>query len=347
MKRNIVVCGHICVDLIPIIEGEYNSTDDIVVSGGLTNIGPINFSGGGPVFNVGKAISKILDPKKYELILIAKTGKDFLSSILKKVCNKNNLKISLIEDKTLETSYTIAIATKNIDRAYLHYSGANNSFTFKDIKFPKKGIPGIFHFGYPPLMKKIYENEGKELRLLLKKAKNLGYVTSIDMSLVSENSEPAKKNWRKIAKNIFPFTDILFLSFEEAKFILNTSEYFKKRREFLINHRDFSLFFTKDKILQIKEQLFKLGAGLIILKAGSKGAYLFSKDHFNSFSKQTWKNLEIFKQPPEIKDFKNAVGAGDNFAAGFINSYINSIDPKKCLEDATNLAVKSLSEHIG
>ena len=347
MKRNIVVCGHVCVDLIPIIEGGFKSMDQIVISGGLTNIGPIKFSGGGPVFNVGKAISEVLDSKKYDLILIAKTGEDFLSSILKKICNKNNLKISLIEDKNLETSYTIAIATKDIDRAYLHHSGANDFFTFKDMRFPKKGLPGIFHFGYPQLMERIYENEGKELRLLLKKAKNLGYVTSMDMSLVSENSESAKKNWRKIAKNIFSFIDILFLSFEEAEFILNTSEYFKKRREFLNEEKDFSLFFTKGKIFQIKEELFGLGANLIILKAGSRGAYLFSKNHFNSFSKQTWKDLELFEQPSRIKDFKNAVGAGDNFAAGFINSYIEGKGSKRCLGNATNLAMESLSEYTG
>ena len=61
----------------------------------------------------------------------------------------------------LSTSYW-SWAVPGIDRIFLHNPGANDSFRSEDI--PEKMLEeALFHFGYPPIMRSMYENDGEEL----------------------------------------------------------------------------------------------------------------------------------------------------------------------------------------
>jgi len=344
MKKNIIISGHICLDLIPIIEDKYSSFNEIITPGGLTNIGELVISGGGPVFNVGSALSKIIDKKKFNLFLNARTGEDILASLIEEKLKKKQIKFKFSKNKKFSTSYTIALATPKIDRAYLHNSGANDFFSSQDLFFPEEDSPGIFHFGYPQLMKTVYQNE-MELKKIFKLAKDKQYVTSLDLSLVSKDSDSAKKDWKIIMGNALPHVDMLFMGLEEADFILNKDNYFINKREYLKEGKNFDHYYDDNKINWLVEGMFTLGANLLVLKAGKRGSFLFSKNHKNPFSKYSWANLELVKKAITVKNIKNSVGAGDNFAAGFIYSYISGDSPKKCLDNATKIAVKSLVNH--
>src|SRR3990172_9091313 len=46
----------------------------------------------------------------------------------------------------------------------------------------------LFHFGYPPLMKRMYEARGHELREIFRRAKGTGVTTSLDMALPDPSS---------------------------------------------------------------------------------------------------------------------------------------------------------------
>lgn len=55
----------------------------------------------------------------------------------------------------------------------------------------------LFHFGYPTLMRSMYENDGAELIALLKKVKECGWATSLDLSAVDPDTEAGRTGIEK------------------------------------------------------------------------------------------------------------------------------------------------------
>ena len=55
------------------------------------------------------------------------------------------------------------VAPPGIDRIFLHNPATNNRFTSDNLDPKLIKQCRHFHFGYPPLMEKMFENEGKEL----------------------------------------------------------------------------------------------------------------------------------------------------------------------------------------
>ena len=55
----------------------------------------------------------------------------------------------------------------------------------------------LFHFGYPTLMRSMYENDGAELIVLFKKVKECGCATSLDLSAVAPDTEAGKAGIEK------------------------------------------------------------------------------------------------------------------------------------------------------
>ena len=60
------------------------------------------------------------------------------------------------------TSYSVVLAIPGVDRIFLHNPGTNNFFDSKDLSIDSLEDVALFHFGYPTLMKKMFENEGME-----------------------------------------------------------------------------------------------------------------------------------------------------------------------------------------
>lgn len=74
---------------------------------------------------------------------------------------------------------------------------------------------------------------------------------------------------------------------------------------------------------------------LVVVKRGSEGAMVFQ-------GKQFWqiRGSELTDQPVTIVD---AVGAGDNFDAGFLHSWLKGLEIRECLRWASRCAVSSLA----
>ena len=65
----------------------------------------------------------------------------------------------------------------------------------------------MFHFGYPPLMRSMYENDGAELVEIMKRAKAAGAATSLDMAAVDPDAQAGRADWEKILECVMPFVD--------------------------------------------------------------------------------------------------------------------------------------------
>jgi ribokinase len=98
-----------------------------------------------------------------------------------------------------------------------------------------------------------------------------------------------------------------------------------KRTEILfLNHKEVSIL-TGMSWEDGSFFLVNLGIPLVVVTNGIEGARLFTEE-------------EIIFSPAKKVNAVDTTGAGDNFAAGFIASYINGKTPENCLKNANKIA---------
>jgi len=206
---DIVVAGHICLDLIPQI-----LTGGDWAPGKLIETGPLTASTGGAVANVGLALEKLGQPTQ----LIAKVGRDSLGDAIRATLENQRDGLSSQLGTATSTSYTVVLSPPNRDRTFLHHPGGNNEFGAEDVR-PQDLIGAThFHFGYPPLMARMYESP-EELARVFQTAKSAGLTTSLDMALPDPESEAGQADWAAILGAALPFVDLFLPSEEELELI--------------------------------------------------------------------------------------------------------------------------------
>ena len=197
----IISAGHICLDITPVFpeKARGQSTEALLQPGKLINMSGADVHTGGSVANTGLAL-KILGN---DVTLLGKIGKDAFGSMVKSITASYGAG-GLIEDGSTATSYSVVLAIPGKDRIFLHDPGANDSFSNNDISEEALKDAVLFHFGYPPLMKRMYEEDGRELEAMLRRMKEQGIATSLDFAAIDPEAEAGQVNWREILKRVLP-----------------------------------------------------------------------------------------------------------------------------------------------
>ncbi|MFW5988161.1 MAG: carbohydrate kinase family protein [bacterium] len=298
----------------------------------------IKFSTGGVVFNTGLALYKL----GIKTNLITKIADDYLGNIIKeKLKNKDEeLLKNLIEVKGEFSSYTIVLNPDDTDRIFLHYPGLNETYKAEDISCKQVQEDHIFHFGYPPLLRQFYKNEGKESVKLFKKIKKLGIVTSLDMTLPDSNSESGNVDWNIYLDNVLPYVNIFAPSFEELLYMIAYPKYklFEAGK----------IEITPQLLDYLADSLIKKGADIILIKLGNQGLYMRSKNINNSLltkliSAKKWSQKQMLA-PCFSVDVVDTTGAGDTTIAGFLASVFKGNNPETALEIATAVGAHCVEE---
>jgi sugar/nucleoside kinase (ribokinase family) len=326
MAKQVIVAGHICLDVIPPFESE-----ELVhlFPGSLHHVGSPIMATGGAVANTGLAMHRL----GFDTNLVAKIGKDAFGEEIVNCLERIDptLSTGLIIDRSVDTSYSIVINPPGLDRIFLHCPGANDSFSNDDISDSKIESASLFHFGYPPLMKKFYENNGTELKLLFQRMKKKHMITSLDMALPDPASEPGQINWKTILKECLPFVDIFLPSLEELIYMLDPKaiKFFKDKDHSFIDQKMLS---------RMADKLLHLGAAIIVIKLGVSGLYVkTTKDknrlmlsHIDGFSNNTteWLDREFISPCFKVKE-KGTTGAGDSTIAGFLGGIMKGLPPQQ------------------
>ena len=174
MKNGIAIAGSILVDNI-------NEISAYPQAGELTKIKSVQKSVGGCVPNVAIDLKRICP----DLIVkaVGKIGADENGEYVKEVLSKNGVEIEDISVGTDKTSFTEVMSVSGGQRTFFTYAGASADFGVNDVPMDALNVK-MLHLGYFLLLDKIDNGDGE---LLLKKAKEQGVKTSID--LVSENSD--------------------------------------------------------------------------------------------------------------------------------------------------------------
>jgi sugar/nucleoside kinase (ribokinase family) len=336
----IVAAGHTCLDLIPAftIDGKVDKMTDVLVPGKMINMGNCVVVGGGPVTNAGVSIRRL----GVKTELIGKIGDDdFGKQILRWYEEREGHFKGIHMVKGESTSYTVAICIPGIDRFYLHHCGANDTFGYSDMDFDLVGRSKLMLFGYPPWMKKIYDNTGAELTKILKKTKELGTTTALDMSLPDVNSPAGKVDWKAILKVWVPLSDIMVPSAEEVFYFLYKEKFLEKKaklgpKESVLDHM------TVKEISTLGSDLIKLGTAIAMVKCGHRGLYIRTadKDRLKKLGAagcsdlDNWANRELWFPVYREEKFVGALGSGDSAIAGFLSAFVRGLSIESCLRYA-------------
>ena len=335
MKKKVIVAGNICLDITPMFpDRKVEKVTDIMLPGKLIEMGSADIHTGGAVANTGLAM-KLLGA---DVSLVAKIGKDAFGDIISEILKKYNTQEGLIVADGEATSYSVVLAMPGIDRIFLHNPGANHTLRTDDI--PEKAFDeaSLLHFGYPPVMRSMYEDDGNELIKLMKKAKDKGISTSLDLAAVDDNSEAGKADWKKILTEVIPYVDFFVPSAEELCYMMD-----RKRFDSWLERageRDITEILDVEKdIKPLADICMSCGAKVVLIKCGAKGMYyrtagrkaLQTVGGGIELAPAGWADKEGFEKSFVPEKILSGTGAGDTSIAAFLTAMLEGSAVEECV----------------
>ncbi len=310
-----VVAGHVCLDVIPHMDREFD-----LLPGRLYEVGSALMATGGVVSNTGVALHLLGIPT----VLMGKVGEDSFGKSILEIFEgySPDLTMGMRIDPRVVSSYSIVINIPGRDRAFLHCPGANHTFGVDDIDYEQTAGAALFHFGYPPLMAATYANDGEQLESMFKRVKEGRTATSLDMAMPDPGSTSGKADWQRILARTLPHVDIFLPSADELLYMIDRDAYG------LGDDLDGA------RISSLGERLLEMGVAIGGVKLGSRGLYFRTADRerlakaLPFIDAAAWADRElwfpIYKVP-----MVGATGAGDTTIAGFLASLLRGLSPEE------------------
>lgn len=327
--KKIISAGHICIDITPVFPSgrAYGQLTELLVPGKLIQMEAADVHTGGSVANTGLALKKLGN----DVTLLGKVGDDSFGDMIRSILASYGAG-GLIVDKASSTSYSVVIAVPGVDRIFLHNPGANDSFENSDI--PEEALEGaaLFHFGYPPIMKRMYADGGEELEKIFRRVKAKGIATSLDMAAVDADSDAGRADWRGILARVLPHVDFFLPSFEELCFMLDRERYNR------LSARGGDMTEGLDLLAEVSplaDMLMDLGCKVVVIKCGSAGMYYRtgSKERLSAVGEALGLDAALWAdkagiQPCFVPDvLLSGTGAGDTSIAAFLTAVLRGKKP--------------------
>lgn len=336
MGKKVIVAGHACLDITPLFPQNQQAAKlgNILSPGKLIQMEGVDIHAGGAVSNTGMAM-KMLGA---DVCLMAKTGSDEFGKIISDIYAAQGADSGIIVQEGQNTSYSVVLALPGIDRIFLHDPGCNHTFSFENL--PKEKLLGtdLFHFGYPPLMKKMYEDTGSELVRMMKYMKAQGTATSLDLAFVDGESDAGRADWKEILSRVLPYVDFFVPSIEELCFMLDRDRYEAWKTKAGDEDISFSLDVQRD-IRPLADKCMELGAKVLLLKCGAPGLYyrttevkrLEGLETALGISAEDWSDREGFEASYQPERVLSGTGAGDTTIAAFLTAMLEGYPFEMCI----------------
>ena len=338
-----VVAGHVCLDIIPQFLRSASRLDELVVPGKLVDMGPAVIATGGAVANTGLALHRLGLP----VSLMGKVGDDPFGRAILDVFRAHDPALvgAMIVDPAAASSYTVVLNPPGIDRCFLHCPGANDTFAATDVRPGCLQGVGLFHFGYPPLMRRMYAVPG-EVGRLFRIAREAGATTSLDLALPDPASPAGRADWRAILEEALPAVDLFEPSLDEIVYMLDPPEGERVRRRAAEGVALGGL--TPAAVRGVAERLIGMGAAAVMIKLGNQGAYLrvtadagrLARTGAAAATLQTWAGAD-FHAPCFDARVAGTTGSGDCTIAGLLASLAQGLGAAEAVRMA--VAVGSAS----
>ncbi len=327
MKKKVIVAGHVCLDITPMfLDKKVKNPSEILSPGKLIQMGGADVHTGGAVANTGLAM-KVLGA---DVTLIGKVGKDTFGDMVINILKQHHTEQGMLISETESTSYSVVLAIPGIDRMFLHNPGANDTFHASDIPQEALENAALFHFGYPPLMKSMYENDGYELVSLMERVKKGGTATSLDMAALDATSEAGQTDWNKILKRVIPYVDFFVPSVEELCYMLD-KERFARWQERAAGQDITEILDIEKDVKPLAKQCMEFGAKVLLIKCGTPGMYYCTagKNALKNVGINAqldlngWADQEGFERSYIPEKVVSGTGAGDTSIAAFLTAMID------------------------
>lgn len=349
-RTKIISAGHICLDITPAFPASaHRSTGDLFLPGQLISVGRAAVHLGGSVSNTGIAM-KLLGG---DVELMSTVGDDAFGRMVVSELSRYGIEGGIHISPEAETSYSVILAPPGIDRIFLHHSGANDTFDAGQINWDTVKQAGLFHFGYPTLMRRMYENQGEGLFRLLTAVKEAGCATSVDMAMVEESTEAGQTDWSAILERCIPYIDFFVPSAEELCMMLDRQRYHEWQER--ARGADItSILDIERDIRPLADELLYFGAKVVLIKCGAPGLYLRTAGHERLLSvgggmgerlSHSWENLEYFEKSYVPDRLLSGTGAGDTTIAAFLTAVLKGYSWKDCLHLAAATGAMCVSTY--
>jgi sugar/nucleoside kinase (ribokinase family) len=321
----VIVAGHICLDIIPDLPPGIGRGDRIFSPGKLIQVGAAARSTGGAVSNTGLALHRLGIATR----LVGRIGDDWIGRSILEILDSRapGLAAGLIVVPGEQSSYSIVLDPPGADRIFLHCRGANDTFSAADIRGDDWGSARLLHFGYPPVMRRMYRDAGRELARLFRRAKRRGLVTSLDMAGIDPASEAGRVDWTAFLKNVLPHVDLFLPSIEE------TVQMLKPARAAI----------DGPLLRSLADRLIGYGAAAVGLKLGDRGFYLRTTvdsarlagpARIIPLRRDIWLDRELLAPCYRVR-VAGTTGAGDCAIAGFLAGLLRGLGPEDVLRCAS------------
>jgi len=339
-----VCAGHVCLDITPAIEPKAGADlRELLIPGSLVIIGAPKLSSGGPVSNVGIPLVKL----GIRTAFMGKVGDDLFGKGLLELFAPYDADRSMQVVPGEVTSYTVVIAPPGYDRIFLHNPGANDTYGAGDVDFDQVAEAALFHLGYPPLMRRLYEDGGDEVALIFSRAKQAGATTSLDLAFPDPASPAGRAPWRQILAKTLPHVDIFLPSCEELMYMFDPDTFRALRKR---SPDDPVQAYDETHFRFLAAEALALGAGIVGLKSGLRGIYIAtaSQERLDEFGRAApsgeFARRELWQPAYEVAEVRSATGAGDNAIAGFLAGFIKGLGPADCLHAAAMAGADNVKE---
>jgi sugar/nucleoside kinase (ribokinase family) len=332
-EREAIVAGHICLDVFPTLSG-----GSVVYKPGQTiEAGPVIFSTGGAVSNTGLALHKL----GVSTGLMGKVGSDLFGQAILQIIESHGPGLSegMVVAPEESSSYSIILSPPNADRMLIHAPGSNATFGADDVRYDLLEPVRLFHFGYPPLMERMYANNGDELVTIFKRIKAMGITTALDLSMPDPNSAAGRADWHAILSATLPHMDVFLPSAEEILLMLRRP-LFDQLAANAHNSRPLEQM-GPEMFSELGQALLDMGTKIVGLKSGDRGLYLRTANAMvlqkmgrgGVANAENWSDRELWT-PCFATQVAGTTGSGDTTIAGFLMGLLRGMAPEETLQAA-------------
>lgn len=216
------------------------------------------------------------------------------------------------------TSYTVVVQTDRTDRTFLHAPGCNDAFGAEDIPDAAYDDVSILHFGYPPLMRRLYADRGLELERLLARAKARVPVVSLDLSLPDPETPSGRADWPAILERALPHVDVFLPSVDELMFCLDRPT-FDALQGASLGHLPPAM------VERLADRALALGPKAVGIKVGERGFLLKTALGAETLGRG-WGGVCLW-HPCFGVEVAGTTGSGDATVAGFLFALAQGMGP--------------------